>query len=159
MPPAQKKQEPIRQNVHVGCPIEDAFRLFTEAFAEWWPLAMYSLTGTEAKHCALEPWVGGRVFERTTSGEEQEWGSVVAWDPPEHLRFTWHPGGHEDGRQTVDVEFAVEAKGTRVTVIHTGWEAPGVAVCSLQRDCTGMWSTILRCCFSAFVSEHMLVAA
>ena len=33
----KETHEPIRQSVHVECPVEDAFRLFTEAFAEWWP--------------------------------------------------------------------------------------------------------------------------
>jgi uncharacterized protein YndB with AHSA1/START domain len=143
MAEAKPKHEPIRQSVRVDCPIEQAFRLFTEDFAQWWPLASYSITGEEAETCALEPWVGGRLLERTRSGAEREWGSVLAWDPPEHLRFTWHPGGPEDRRQTVDVEFQVEADGTRVTLIHTGWDAPGVAACTAR--------------FSQFVLERMLV--
>ena len=159
MSPAKRKHEPIQQSVHVDCPIEDAFRLFTEGFAEWWPLALYSMTGAEAKDCAIEPWIGGRVFERTSSGEEQYWGSVLAWDPREHLRLSWHPGGRENLSQTVDVEFAVEPKGTRVTVTHTGWEAPSAAVCSLPGDRNGMWSIILRNYFSVFVSERKLVLA
>jgi len=145
MAKAKGKQEPIRQSVHVDCPIEEAFRLFTEGFAEWWPLASYSIAG-EAETCAIEPWAGGRVFERTRSGEEREWGSVLRWDPPEHLEFTWHPSGAGDLSQSVDVEFHVEADGTRVTLIHTGWDAAGVAAC------------VLKSCFSEFVSERMLVA-
>jgi uncharacterized protein YndB with AHSA1/START domain len=143
MAEAKPKHEPIRQSVRVECPIEQAFRLFTEGFAQWWPLASYSITGEEAETCAMEPWVGGRLLERTRSGAEREWGSVLAWDPPEHLQFTWHPGGPEDRRQTVDVDFQVEADGTRVTLIHTGWDAPGVATCAAR--------------FSEFVSEQMLV--
>ena len=37
-----------------------------------------------------------------------------------------------DRSQTVDVEFQVEADGTRVTLIHSGWDAPGVAACALR---------------------------
>lgn len=117
------------------------------------------MTGAEAKYCLLEPWSGGRVLERTISGEEHEWGSVTAWDPPEHLRLSWHPGGHEGHRQTVDVEFKVDAQGTRVTIIHTGWETSGVAVCSLGKNSTEMWSTILSRYFSTFVVERVFVAA
>ena len=65
------KRAPIRQSVHVDCPIEDAFRLFTEGFGEWWPLASYSITGQDAAGCDLEPWAGGRLFERTRSGEDR----------------------------------------------------------------------------------------
>jgi uncharacterized protein YndB with AHSA1/START domain len=142
MAKAERKHEPIRQSVRVDCPIEDAFRLFTEGFAEWWPLASYSITGDQADKCAIEPWVGGRVYERTRSGEEREWGSVIRWDPPEHLEFTWLPGGPGDRSQTVDVEFRVEADGTRVTLIHTGWDAAGVPACALR--------------FSEFICRQML---
>src|SRR6516162_5343432 len=121
MAKAEEKHVPIQQSVRVDCSIEDAFRLFTERFTEWWPLASYSITGEEAENCAIEPWVGGRVFERTRSGEEREWGSVIAWDPPVGLEFTWHPGAPDDPGQTINVEFQMEADGTRVTLIHTGW--------------------------------------
>ena len=136
MTKTQNTHEPIRQSVHVECPIEDAFRLFTEGFAEWWPLAAYSMTGQEAEACDMEPWVGGRVFERTRSGKEQEWGSVVAWDSPTRLTFTWRPGAR------VDVQFQAEADGTRVTLIHTGWERAGVETCALS--------------FAKFVCEQMV---
>jgi hypothetical protein len=146
MEKAEATHAPIRQSVHVECPIEDAFRLFTERFAEWWPLVSHSIAGEEAEDCEIEPWVGGRVFERTRSGEEHDWGWVIAWNPPLHLEFTWHPGESEDRSQTVEVEFAVEADGTRVTLIHTGWQFAGVQAAAAQ-------------CFSKFVSEQMLVAA
>ncbi len=156
---SQKKHAPIQQSVYVDCSVEDAFRLFTDGFAEWWPLALYSITGAAANRCEMEPWQDGRVFERTSSGEEHDWGSVLSWDPPKHLRLSWHPGRRDEGNQTVDVEFAVEAQGTRVTVIHTGWEAPGVGTCSLQRNNPAMWPTVLKSYFFVFASEQMLVVA
>ena len=130
MTKAEKKHEPVRQSVHVDCPIEDAFRLFTERFGEWWP-------GVPA--CEMEPWPGGRVFERTRSREERDWGAVLDWDPPAHLRFSYAPGG------TVDVDFRVEADGTRVTLIHTGWEATAAPSCALR--------------FANFVGAQTLVCA
>jgi activator of Hsp90 ATPase-like protein len=139
MTKTEKTQTPIQQSVLVECPIEEAFQLFTEGFAEWWPLASYSMTGQAAEACGMEPWVDGRVFERTRSGEEHEWGTVIEWNPPTHLTFTWHPAAR------VDVQFNVEADGTRVTLIHTGWERAGVQTCALS--------------FAKFVSEQMLVAA
>lgn len=157
MAQAEGKHEPIRESVHVDCPIEDAFRLFTEGFAEWWPLASYSISADEAEECVIEPWIHGRIFERTRSGEEHDWGSVIAWDPPEHLRFAWNPGGAGDASQTVDVEFSIDADGTRVTLVHTGWTAPGVAVCALHADCTEMWRILLRQCFAEVVAQQMLV--
>ncbi len=128
MPEEQGKNAPIRQSVLVDCPIDDAFRLFTEGFGEWWPLAKYS-AANNSEICEIEPWAGGRVFERTRSGEEIEWGTVTAWEPPSRLEFTWQAGNHSDLGQTVEVEFCVEADGTRVTLTHTGWQLAGVEVC------------------------------
>ena len=135
---------PIRQSVHVDCAIEDAFRLFTEGFAEWWPLASCSVSGDEAERCDIEPWVGGKVLERTRSGEEHEWGNVTVWDPPERVEFTWHPAAPSDDDQTVTVDFRVEADGTRVTLTHRGWQWVGVATCVSR--------------FACFVAEQVLVA-
>ena len=128
MAQAEEKRTPIRQSVHVDCPIEDAFQLFTEKFGEWWPLALYSSSGEEAESCEIEPWPGGKVLERTTSGEEREWGAVIEWDPPRRVEFTWHPGRADRGER-VQVEFSVEADGTRVTLTHSGWDLSGVATC------------------------------
>ena len=122
---------PIQQSVYVDCPIEDAFRLFTDGFAEWWPLASYSVTEEEPGNCAIEPWVSGRVFERARSGEEYEWGFVTVWEPPGRVEFTWNPGLPRDDDQTVNVQFSVEADGTRVTLTHCGWQLGGVETCSL----------------------------
>jgi uncharacterized protein YndB with AHSA1/START domain len=159
MPEKRRKEEPIRQSVHVDCPIDDAFRVFTDGFAEWWPLPLYSKTGDEAETCVIEPWVGGRVFERSRSGEEHEWGEVIRWDPPSGLSFTWDPGGIDDIAQTVDVEFEIAAYGTEVTLTHTGWEAPGVAVCAVRAECIEMWNALLTHFFFEFANMEILAVS
>jgi uncharacterized protein YndB with AHSA1/START domain len=96
----KETREPIRQSVHVDCPVEEAFRLFTESFTEWWP-------GDDAEQGAVKR------------------GSVTVWDPPGRIEFTWA----HDGRQSVSAEFSEEADGTRVTLIHHDWQLSGVATC------------------------------
>lgn len=113
--------DPIQQSVHVDCPVKDAFRLFTEDFGKWWPLA--------EETCEIEPGLGGRVLERSESGAEHEWGTVTLWNPPDTLEFTWHPGGARDDCQRVSVAFEQEADGTKVTLTHRGWQFAGVTVC------------------------------
>ncbi len=116
----EEMSDPIRQSVHVDCPLEDAFRLFTERFGDWWP----------GENPEIEPWRGGKITENNPSGEERELGTVTAWEPPRRLEFTWHPGAGADRAGTVEVEFSVEADGTRVTLIHHGWHlAGGSLVC------------------------------
>ncbi|SRR5579871_3326082 len=140
MAQAEERHDPIRQSAHVDCPPEQAFRLFTERFGEWWPLDRSSTSGEDAETCVIEPWEGGRIFERTRSGEEREWGTVTAWEPPGRLEFSWHQRGGTEG--VVEVEFSVEADGSRVTLVHTGWQLAGVETC-----------------FGGFVAAQMMVAA
>jgi len=147
MPERENETAPIRQSVVVDCPIDETFALFTGRLAEWWPLASHSICGEDADTCAMEPWVGGRVYERTRSGEEREWGTVIRWNPPHGVTFTWHPDSRYDQEQTVDVAFMVEADGTRVTLTHRGWQQAGVA------------PSQTALCFGRFVSEQTLVNA
>ena len=65
MPERENETAPIRQSVVVDCPIDETFALFTGRLAEWWPLASHSICGEDADTCAMEPWVGGRVYERS----------------------------------------------------------------------------------------------
>ncbi|HLG97453.1 MAG TPA: SRPBCC domain-containing protein [Bryobacteraceae bacterium] len=138
----KQKLEPIRQSVHVDVPIDDAFHLFTENFGEWWPLASYSTAGAEAENCEFEPWEGGKIFERTRSGEELPWGTVTHWDPPRRVEFIWDHSSTGEQNQTVEVEFSVEADGTRVTLTHHGWHLAGVETC-----------------FARFVRQQTMLAA
>jgi uncharacterized protein YndB with AHSA1/START domain len=150
VPEKNQTPDPIVRTVWVDCPVADAFRLFTERFAEWWPLHVHSLHKEDAERCAMEPWLGGRIFERTQDGTEVVWGSIVAWEPPGRLEFTWCPGRPQDPRETdpretVRVEFQVVADGARVTLIHSGWNR------TLELSC------VLRCFATA--TERQLVGS
>ena len=150
----KKSNEPLVHSVWVECPAAEAFRFFTEGFAEWWPLQAHSLHKEEAERCAIEPWRGGRVFERTRDGREEEWGTVVAWEPPGRLEFTWCPGRREDGGETVRVDFRTEAGGTRVTLVHQGWSRAGSPVCALG---TPQWTAILTRSFGAALRQGLVL--
>lgn len=97
----RETREPIQQSVHVDCPVEEAYRLFTEGFGEWWP-------GDDEEPRAVKS------------------ASVDVWDPPGRIEFTWT----RDEDQRVHVEFRGEADGTRVTLTHYGWERAGVTACA-----------------------------
>jgi uncharacterized protein YndB with AHSA1/START domain len=157
MAESERKPEPIQQSLRVDCPIEDAFRLFTEELTEWWPLASHSVSGEEAETCEIEPWIGGKVLERTRSGDEWQWGTVTIWDPPNRLAFTWRPISEHDEGQTVDIEFRVDADGTKVTLTHHGWDISGVQDCAPHAEAAANWHVILGVRFSRFVSEQMMM--
>lgn len=129
---------PIVKHIEVACAPARAFELFTREIHAWWPLATHSLADGESTFCAIEPRVGGRVFERDQAGREYDWGTVLEWSPPARLRFTWRVGHAATSRQEVEVVFAATAKGTRVTLTHSGWE-----IAEHRQNYDGGWDFVL----------------
>jgi len=112
----------IRKSVTVDAPPQRAFRVFTEEIATWWPLRTHAVDTEHSDTVVMEGRVGGRLFERTPEGEEHLWGTIVTWDPPRRVTYSWHPGRGEETAQEVEVTFTPEGGGTRVDVAHYGWE-------------------------------------
>ena len=118
---------PVRKELHIPVPPEAAFRRFTTGMAAWWPTQTHSVLAGEDSSVFMEQGAGGRMVERGAGGEEAEWGRVTAWLPPLRLTFTWHPGREPEYGQVVDVRFQRTAEGTRLVLVHTGWETLGPA--------------------------------
>lgn len=116
---------PVIKSILVDLPVENAFRLFTQETARWWPLATHSVFGDDAEICLLEGWVGGRFYEVHKDKRQSTWGNVLAWEPPHRIVFAFHPGRAPENAQEVEVQFQPEGSSTRVTLTHTGWERLG----------------------------------
>ena len=71
----------VRHEVIVNAPIERAFRVFTDGFGRWWP-KNHTIASFPVDRSIIEPWVGGRCFDRGADGSECDWGQVLAWEPP-----------------------------------------------------------------------------
>jgi uncharacterized protein YndB with AHSA1/START domain len=123
--------EPVVKTVTVACTPEEAFRYFTADFNLWWPVATHSVIAYASEFkdkpatAIFEPRVSGRIFERARSGEEHVWGSVLAWQPPGRVVFSFHPGRDDKEAQTVEVTFSPAPEGARVVLTHSGWEKLG----------------------------------
>jgi uncharacterized protein YndB with AHSA1/START domain len=109
----------IRKTVLVDFAPAEAFELFTTRIASWWPVGTHSYGGDDVTDVVLEPRAGGRLYEVTAAGE-QEWGSVLAWEPPDRVVIDWQIG--EAGGTEVEVRFSPEGPGTRVELEHRGFE-------------------------------------
>lgn len=134
----------VRSSVLVPLAVPDAFRLFTERIHEWWPLDTHSVYGERARGVVIEPRADGSIIETSEAGETAEWGTVTAWQPPDRLSFTWHPG--EDGRVVTQVEISFTAAadgGTVVDLLHTGWEAKGDRAADLVSSYGPGWEHVL----------------
>ncbi len=116
---------PLRVSFKVHCPAPHAFDVWTSEMSQWWPTE-HTLTGEPALDIVLEPRIGGRIFERTASGAELDWGEVTAWEPPRRLAYRWHL--REDGADATEVAITFKKRRnstTRVRIEHRGWERLG----------------------------------
>ena len=139
----------LRKTLEVAAAPERAFTLFTEGMAEWWPIRTHSVGEDRVETVVFESGVGGRIYERTLDGDEHVWGTVTAWEPPGRVVFTWHPGRGPDTEQEVEVRFEPSGSGTRVELVHTGWERLGDRAGAVHDHYDGGWDLVVGERFAA----------
>jgi mannose-6-phosphate isomerase-like protein (cupin superfamily) len=117
--------EPLRLAFTVDCAAEHAFELWSARTSFWWPVG-HTVTAEPGLEVVVEPRVGGRIFERTPAGREEDWGEIVLWEPPRRLAYTWHLRQDRADTTEVEIAFTPQADGsTRVEIEHRGWERLG----------------------------------
>ena len=112
----------VRKEVSVPQAPAEAFRLFTDGIATWWPLPTHSVGGEDATGVSIEPRVGGRILETMRGGATAVWGTITDWDPPARFACSWHPGMDPAHAGDVEVSFTATGAGTTVTLVHRGWD-------------------------------------
>ena len=130
---------PVTKSIVVKRSPEEAFRVYTEGIASWWPLETHSPSG-KSETVVVEPREGGRLYERTTDGDEIEWGQVLVWDPPHRLVHSWHLG--RDVATDVELRFTPQGDDTLVELIHSGWERHGDYAADLRASYDSGWDFV-----------------
>jgi len=119
---------PVRKSLFVRCRPARAFEVFTAGMGGWW-LKTHSLTKSGQAGVTIEPRAGGRWYETGRDGETCDWGRVEAWEPPHRVLLIWTLNADfttdPPVPTEVEVTFAAEGEGTRVTLEHRGLEAHG----------------------------------
>jgi uncharacterized protein YndB with AHSA1/START domain len=126
----------VRESITVEATIDHAFKVFTEEMGTWWPPDHHILRAPLAE-MVFEPRAGGHIYDRGTDGSECRWATVLAYEPPERLVFTWNIGldwqleDDPDRVSEIEVRFSAEGPSrTRVELEHRhiarhgdGWQA------------------------------------
>ena len=133
----------VRKSVFVRCTPEHAFHVYTERMSDWYPIEGHSIFDDPQSTVVWEGRVGGRVYERSSDGREGVWGTILVWDPPAELTMTWHPDRGEETAQQLNIRFSAEGEGTRVEVVHTGWERIGPDFLERMAGYNEGWGTVL----------------
>jgi hypothetical protein len=146
------RRPPVRQTTLVRAGARHTFEIFVASIGAWWPVQPFSAGKDRVRDITIEPREGGRVYETWDDGTEIDWGTLLAWRPPERFTMTW-----TGTPAATEVELTFAALGpalTRVTVEHRGWEA--LTDEQLAEDCalpggyrsgaySQGWETILAC--------------
>jgi uncharacterized protein YndB with AHSA1/START domain len=145
---------PIVTTVLIKASPERTFDLFTQQMGRWWPKGIGKAPHVEV---VLERCGGGRWFERDADGAETQWGTVLAWEPPQRLLLGWQINSRwsydADFMTEVEVTFAPTDGGTRVTLAHRQLERYGADVERHAETLRGGWPTILGK-FATFANEQ-----
>ncbi|MDE3081497.1 MAG: SRPBCC family protein [Paracoccaceae bacterium] len=123
-----------------------AFALFTGRMGDWWPRGR-TLGPRPHADIVIEPWPGGRWFERDDEGHEIPWGHVRLWEPPHRLVLIWQLDAsfRFDAAVETEVEltFTPEGKGTRVRLVHRNLERLGARADDGTRRIAQGWESRL----------------
>jgi hypothetical protein len=116
---------PLKHSFTVDCPVDHAFDMWARRTSLWWPTG-HTVTAEAGLEVVFEPRPGGRIFERTPSGREEDWGEILLWEPPARLAYVWHLRQDRADATEVEVAFTPETDArTRVDIEHRGWERLG----------------------------------
>jgi uncharacterized protein YndB with AHSA1/START domain len=135
--------EPIRTSFEVDCSRAHAFDTWTTRISTWWPRS-HTVSADPDASVLLERRVGGRIFERTATGVEHDWGEVTAFDPPRRLSYLWHI--RRDRADATEVAISFHEIGddrTRVEIEHRGWERLGDGAESWRERNLTAWRSLL----------------
>jgi uncharacterized protein YndB with AHSA1/START domain len=139
----------IRKSLTVAASPEKAFAVFTDGFDRWWPKS-HTIGSGALKQAIMEPRQGGRWYGIGVDGSENEWGEVLAWEPPGRLLLAWRINGqwaYDPGCNTeIEVLFTATANGhTQVEFEHRHLERLGEGAEGARNamDSPGGWGGIL----------------
>jgi uncharacterized protein YndB with AHSA1/START domain len=121
----------VRKEIVVDAPVDRAFRVFTEDFDQIKPRE-HNMLGVAVAETVFERRAGGRIFDRGVDGSEFHWASVLVFEPPSRVVFSWllNPQFQiePDPARTSEVEvrfIAESAERTRVELEHRNLERHG----------------------------------
>ena len=134
---------PLEIRFDVAAPQVHAFETWTSRIDSWWPRT-HSVSEDDALTVVLEPQLGGRLYERTSSGDEFDWGEVTVWEPPDRFGYLWHLRRDRADATDVLITFVpLDERSTRVDIRHTGWERLGDGGQDWREQNQGGWSGVL----------------
>ena len=151
-PTAPEAVAPVLKTITVNATLAHAFQVFTDGIDRWWPRS-HHIGSSPMERIVLEPHEGGRCYTTQQDGTSCDWGTVLAWEPPNRVVLAWRitPDWKFENdlmkSSEVEVRFIPESRDvTRVELEHRhidrhGAGAPGMR---FSVDSPNGWGGMLR---------------
>jgi uncharacterized protein YndB with AHSA1/START domain len=126
----QQTEPSVRRVIVVSVEPDHAFAVFTKNMGRWWPKE-HHIGGSPMVEVVVEPRSGGRWYEKDEDGSECDWGTVLVYEPPRRIVFSWHLNGDFEfdadiaHASEVEVRFTPDAGKTIVELEHRHFERHG----------------------------------
>jgi uncharacterized protein YndB with AHSA1/START domain len=146
---------PVVKTVSVRRSPAEAFRLFTEEISAWWPIKNHSrardAAGEVTVRVDFETRIGGRIYETLNTGEQREWGEVLAYEPGQRVVFLFQMGRPKEKSGEVEVRFEpLSDTSCLVTLTHSHWERLGDDAEVMRGRFSGGWNFVFVDSFGAY---------
>lgn len=82
--------------------------------AKWWD-PDHHILGEPVAEMIFEPRVGGVIIDRGVNGAESRWATVLAYDPPTRVAFSW----------SINLAWQIEADLAKASEVHVSFTAQG----------------------------------
>ncbi len=150
---------PVVKTIDVRRSAIDAFHIFTDQIAAWWPMETHTRAKTAAGertvNVTIEPRLGGRIYETLHDGRELEWGEVSAYEPGALFAMKWRLGRPVEQTTDVSVRFEpVSGDACRVTLTHENWERMGEEAPNMRNAYNNGWVTVFEKGFGGFAGRR-----
>jgi DNA-binding transcriptional ArsR family regulator/uncharacterized protein YndB with AHSA1/START domain len=147
----------VAKTVRVNAPLAIAFDVFIAQ--QWWPVDTHHLAQPHGTEVVLEPFPGGRWYERAADGAETDWGTVLAWQPPYRLLLTWQVSPRwayeADPARASEIEVTFTPEGphvTRVEFTHRHLERYGAQAGRMRQILDEKGGAAVLTAFAAYIA-------
>ncbi|MDR1999366.1 MAG: metalloregulator ArsR/SmtB family transcription factor [Frankiaceae bacterium] len=129
--------------IAVPCSAPEAFALFLDTLAAWWPLRDFSMAPGEVAAVEVDRRCGGSITEVRRDGSRARWGTLLAWEPGHSFAMNWLVAAGLE-QTVVTVTFtALARQQARVQIVHSGWRGVDAARRGLQLGYVEGWARVL----------------
>lgn len=140
----------VEQEISINASAERVFEALTQDISAWWG-APYLLTSSP-QAIILEPEVGGRLYEQSSSGDGALWATVTTIKKNERLELTGPVGASEALHSMVT--FSLEPKNEgEATLLKLSHQAIGLFGDDTQANYNAGWQDLLGVRLKAFVEK------